>query len=88
MVTTHGNVYMLDNMGNVVSRSNGPAGWNYGKGNWVILGAATRWNAATVSSLADIAAGGIPGHGVIHDYDHGSHRVWGNERMRTLTVVD
>jgi hypothetical protein len=86
METTRGNVYTLDDAGNVVARSNGPKGWDY-SGKWTILGASKRYHSRLVASLATIAAEGIPGHGVIHDYDHGYYRVWGNERMRSLVKV-
>lgn len=83
METTRGNVYALDDFGNVVARSNGPQGWDY-SGKWTILGASTRYHSRLVSSLANIATEGIPGHGIIHDWDHGYFRVWGGERMRSL----
>ena len=86
METTRGNVYTLDDAGNVVARSNGPQGWSY-SGKWTILGASTRYHSRMVTPLAVIAANGIPGWGVIHDLDHGYRRVWGGERMRALWKV-
>lgn len=86
LTTTRGARYELDAHGAVLARSDGPAGWEY-SGRWVILGAATRHNAHAIVSVADIARDGIPGQGWIHDLDHGTHRVWGNERMRSLRKV-
>ena len=84
--TTQGVTYELAENGAVLARSNGPQGWNY-SGRWIILGAATRHNAHRVTSLADIADHGVPGQGWVHDLDHGTHRMWGNERMASLTRV-
>jgi len=86
METTRGTWYTLDDEGYVLGRTDGPQGWDYRKG-WRILGAATRYHSRRVTPLADAAANGIPGWGVIHDWDHGHHRVWGGERMRSLYKV-
>ncbi len=85
MTTTRGNTYTLDQDGKVTARSNGPKGWQY-SGQWIILGAATRHHANRWATLEQIIqTGNIPGQGWIHDLDHGTHRVWGMERMKQLT---
>ena len=86
METTRGNVYTLDDNGNVIARSNGPKDWNY-SGKWTILGAAKRYHSRHAYPLAWIAANGVPGWGVIRDLDHGYLRVWTGERMRSLYKV-
>jgi len=59
METTRGNVYELDDFGNVTARSNGPTGWDY-SGRWTILGASKRYHSRAVASLASIAGPGYP----------------------------
>jgi hypothetical protein len=87
MTTTRGTIYVLAENGAVLSRSNGPKGWDY-SGKWVILGATTRFNARAIIGLSEIAENGIPGQGWIHDLDHGTHRSWGSERMRSLQIIE
>ena len=86
MYTTRHNQYELAADGRVLGRSNGPQGWDY-SGKWIILGAAMRHHSRRIMALAAITADGVPGHGIIHDLDHGTRRVWGNERMVTLRAV-
>lgn len=85
--TSQGNTYNTDDNGAVISRSNGPEGWDYGQ-NWVILGTSTRHNAHHVNRLADVAAdAGLLGQGWVHDVDHGQRRMWGNERAVSVQKV-
>src|SRR5689334_20201957 len=86
MTTTRRTLYVLDANGNVLARSNGPRGWTY-SGKWTILGATTRHLARRIVPLADIARDGVPGQGWLHDLDHGTHRLWGTERMLALRTV-
>lgn len=86
MTTTRGNRYVLDDEGYVLARSDGPRGWDYARG-WRITGIAKRWHSAVSVKLAAIVAGADRGQGWIRDWDHGTYRAWGGERMRSLTHV-
>ena len=86
MVTTRGTRYTLAENGAVLARTDGPQGWDYG-GRWVILGAAKRHHSRHALPLDYIARNGVPGHGIVRDLDHGTLRVWGNERMRSLRRI-
>lgn len=77
-LTTHNRVdYVLDDEGFVVSRTNGPEGWDY-KNGWRILGFLKRANSGLdlMVSLPDAANGADIGHGYVVDWDHGYTRVW------------
>lgn len=87
MRTTRGTAYVLAESGAVLARSNGPRGWRY-SGRWIILGAATRFNAHAWATLPAILADGVPGHGYIMDRDHGTLRRWGSERMASLRRLE
>lgn len=82
--TTKGNTYYLDDGGAVVARSNGPQGWDY-SGKWVILGFGKRYHSRSLVSLQEAVSGEDIGHGIIHDLDHGTHRVWHGERLGSIT---
>lgn len=84
--------YELDSAGNVVGRSNGPQGWNYG-GKWIILGFLTRWNSRDIIPLSEVVSNPNTnvGHGYIVDLDHGTKRIWGGSgerRLRSLRAND
>jgi hypothetical protein len=85
METTRGATYTLDDEGYVLDRSNGPRGWDYAHG-WQIIGIAKRHHSRWIVPLFR-AVTDDTGHGIIHDLDHGTHRLWGNERMRSLVKV-
>jgi len=86
MALRDGTVYVLDADGFVLARSDGPAGWDYRRG-WRIVGFATRWNAAHVIPLRD-AIGADTGQGWVHDWDHGTHRMWGSPTGRRLATLE
>lgn len=83
LITTRGNYYTLDDEGRVTARSNGPEGWNY-SGKWQIIGIGKRVHSARLISLEDAAQGADFGQGWVHDLDHGTHRMWGMERIRSI----
>jgi len=82
MRTTRG-VYTLDLKGYVLARSDGPRGWDYGRG-WRILGFRRHWNAHHMVNLTEALAGIPIGQGWIDDWDHGTRRQWGDERMVSI----
>lgn len=86
LTTTRRTLYVLDADGNVLARSDGPRGWRY-SGRWTLLGLATRYHSRAITPLATAARDGIPGWGVIHDRDHGTHRVWGTERAVSIETL-
>lgn len=73
--TTRGVRYVLDDVGAVQSRSDGPEGWNY-SGKWIITGFRTRWNSRMMVPLASALDGADIGHGYVCDLDHGTPRTW------------
>ena len=52
---------------------------------WRIIGFTTRHNAHRIISLTDAANGEDIGQGWVHDYDHGTRRMWGTSR-RAVSV--
>jgi hypothetical protein len=85
LTSTEGVCYYLAENGDVIDRSDGPRGWDY-KGGWRILGITRRYHSAPfrMVSLADAANGADVGHGIVHDLDHGTHRVWGSRRLASV----
>lgn len=86
MITTRGNVYTLADDGRVLACSNGPKGWDY-SGKWVIVGFTKRHHSRAVLPLDAVLKGGDVGQGWVHDLDHGTRRVWGTERLRSLVKI-
>jgi hypothetical protein len=79
--------YYLDENGAVIARTNGPRGWDY-SGKWIIRGFLRRWNAGMIYATVQEAADGVDiGHGYVADLDHGTMRVWGNERATDVRVA-
>ncbi len=85
LTTTQGNRYLLADDGRILDRSNGPAGWTYSQ--WRITGIKLRHHSRHLITLEDATNDGRFGHGIIRDYDHGTYRQWGNERVRSLRRV-
>jgi len=69
-----GTRYSLDPDGNVLARSDGPAGFAYS--DWRILGFSRRWNSGRMVPLAAAISGEDTGHGYVMDLDHGHVRGW------------
>lgn len=87
MSTNRGNYYTLDDDGYVVARSNGPKGWDYKRG-WRIVGLSKRHHSRHIIPLDIVAVRGADfGHGIVHDWDHGYFRTWGNERVTAIWRV-
>lgn len=89
LTTKHGDHFYLEHTGQVIATSDRP-GYIY-SGEWVILGVTTRHNAHRIISLSELLEGTDPGHGWIHDVDHGTHRVWGHpsdRRFASLVYID
>lgn len=84
MHTKHGTRYELAENGAVLARSDGPAGWDY-SGRWIITGFTTRHNAHHLVTLAAAADGAEVGQGWVHDLDHGTHRMWGGDRLARIS---
>lgn len=78
--------YDLDDEGYVVARTDGPKGWNYGKG-WRIVGFRTRHNALRVITLRETADGANIGQGWVVDWDHGTYRMWGSPSDHRATLL-
>lgn len=65
-----------------------------GSRSWAILGFSRRWNANYMIPLAEIAD--MPaeeqakalGHGIVHDLDHGTHRIWGSPSGNRAVKVE
>jgi hypothetical protein len=87
MTTTRGTRYLLEDDGRVVDRTDGPRGWNY-SGKWIILGFKKRHHSAFTFTLAEALAGEDVGQGWITDLDHGTVRLWGGERLRSIRRMD
>lgn len=81
----NGTRYITDDGGAVLSRTDGPAGWDY-SGEWIIRGFYRRWNGGFVS-LRSAVNGSDIGHGFVADVDHGYLRVWGGGGRRAARVV-
>lgn len=89
MTTKGGAVYLLDENGAVLERSDGSRGWNY-SGKWIICGFKTRHNARRTISLEEAVNGADTGQGWVVDLDHGTYRLWGSpsdRRLRSIEVV-
>jgi hypothetical protein len=86
LVTKGRDIYTLDDEGYVVARSNGPEGWNYGRG-WRIVGFKTRHNAHRTISLQEALDGADVGQGWIVDWDHGTFRLWGSPSADKLASI-
>jgi hypothetical protein len=57
-------------------------------GSWMILGFATRHHAQTIIGLEEAANGADIGQGWVHDWDHGTHRMWGMPKHRRAVKVE
>jgi hypothetical protein len=93
-LTTKGrDIYILARDGAVLSRTNGPSGWDYAHG-WHIIGFGTRANSRHLVSLDEAADGVDTGQGWVHDLDHGTRRMWAgggepsSERLASLTRIE
>lgn len=86
LITKGRDIYTLDDEGYVVARTDGPQGWNYGRG-WRIVGFKTRHNARRTILLAEALAGEDTGQGWVVDWDHGTYRLWGSPSHRRLASI-
>lgn len=86
MTLKDGTVYKLAGNGAVISRTDGPKGWDY-SGKWIIVGFKRRAHSAHTITLAEAAAGEDIGQGWVVDLDHGTLRLWGSPRLRKVAQV-
>lgn len=86
MTTKGRDTYILARDGAVLSRTDGPGGWDYAH-RWHIVGFGTRANSGTLIGLTDAAEGANVGQGWIHDLDHGTHGMWGSPRLDKLASI-
>jgi hypothetical protein len=86
--TVSGVTFYLDLEGYVLSRTDGPEGWDYAKG-WRILGFLPTINTPVERrvTLRAALAGADTGQGWVVDWDHGYVRVWANPSGRRLASV-
>jgi hypothetical protein len=85
MILKDGTRYTLAPNGDVLDRSDGPAGFPYS--DWRILGFLPRWNSGRAIPLADALTGADTGHGYVVDLDHGTGRVWASPNGHRLGVL-
>lgn len=79
-------VWYLDSNGGVLYDGSRAMSWEAPHTTWRILGFSKRFHSHTVIKLAN-SIGEDLGQGWIHDFDHGTHRVWGSPRARKIDAV-
>ena len=78
-----GTRYELDDAGYVTARSDGPRGWDYGRG-WRVLGFRRRLHSAFTITLDAALNGTDTGFGYVMDWDHGTYRMWASPKGRRM----
>ncbi len=86
MTLKDGTVYRLAENGAVIARTDGPEKFIY-SGNWVITGIGKRHHSKMLVSLSDAAGGVDFGQGWVHDWDHGTYRLWANPTGRRVSKI-
>lgn len=56
--------------------------------NWKIAGFSVRHNASRIITLSEAADGASLGQGWVHDFDHGSRRMWGSHSNHRVLSVE